>query len=105
MRANPTLGREPAPKQDKPESPLTDSNRRPLPYHVEAATSVSLGAEVGLFAFALAVARAIAIPSRKRIRGTSTSKSAKVARMLKNIWRLGSVGSQAALAIENRTPG
>ena len=49
-------------------------------------------------------ARAIAIPSRVGIRNKSTSNSANVARILKNILHIGSLGSEAVPPIESRTP-
>ena len=52
---------------------------------------------LGALPLSLPFARAIAIPSRVRIRKRSTSNSAKVARMLKNILPIGSVGLALAL--------
>jgi hypothetical protein len=50
-------------------------------------------AELGLLAFERAVGTNDAIPSRVGIRNKSTSNSANIARMLKNIFPIGSVGS------------
>ena len=56
---------------------------------VDALAALSLG---GL-PLSLPLAQAIAIPSRVRIRNRSTSNSANVARMLKNILPIGSAGT------------
>jgi hypothetical protein len=52
-----------------------------------------LDRQLGCLPRNLPLARATAMPSRVRIRSRSTSNSAKVARMLKNILPIGSVGS------------
>ena len=52
-----------------------------------------LGESLGRLPRSLPFALATAMPSRVRIRSRSTSNSAKVARMLKNILPMGSVGS------------